>query len=61
MALLTTVLPLGIELGFLFDSLWKLIIGAIILIIMAYIISFNWNKKMFKKSAREVLKVGEAV
>ena len=51
----------NIDFTFIFDNKVKLIVSIIILIVMAYMISFSWNKKMFKKSAREVLKVGDSL
>lgn len=48
-------------LGFIFESVWKLIFSIIVLLIMALILSFKWNKKMFNKTAREVLKVGDSL
>ena len=50
-----------IGLGFIFNDPLKLIASIIILIILAIILSFKWNKKMFNRTAREVLKVGDSL
>lgn len=51
----------GLGLSFVFESGWKLVFSIVVLLIMALIISFKWNKKMFNKTAREVLKVGDSL
>ena len=48
-------------LGFIFKDGVKLICSIVILLILAIILSFKWNKKMFNKTAREVLKVGDSL
>ncbi len=54
-------LNIGFSFSYIFDSIPKLIISILLLLIMTYFISLSWNKKMFKKSAREVLKVGDSL
>ncbi len=51
--------PWEFSLEFIFLNPVKLLFSCVVLFVMAFIISFKWNKKMFKRSAREVLKVGE--
>lgn len=60
-ATLSSYINLGFSFKHIFDSIPKLIISILILLIMTYFISLSWNKKMFKKSAREVLKVGDSL
>lgn len=43
----------------IFNNGFKLAFSIILLLIMAVYISYRWNKKMFKQTAREVLKAGE--
>lgn len=43
----------------IFDNIYKLLCSILILILIAFIISIRWNKKMFTLTAREVLRVGE--
>lgn len=45
----------------IFDSIPKLIVSIIILLIMSILISYRWNKKMFKHTAREILKAGDTL
>ncbi len=45
----------------IFDSIPKLVVSIIILLIMAILISYRWNKKMFKHTAREILKAGDTL
>ena len=45
--------------GIIFDNPLKLTFSIVLLVIMAIFISHRWNKKMFKQTAREVLKAGE--
>lgn len=54
-------LDLGFDFSHIYNSPIKVVISCVILLLMAYYLSFRWNKKMFKKSAREVLKVGDAL
>lgn len=58
---ISIVLPFSFNFKFVFDSPIKIIVSIAILLGMAVIISFKWNKKMFKKSAREVLKAGDSL
>ena len=60
-AVVTIYLNVGFSFAHIFDSIPKLIASILILLIMTYFISLSWNKKMFKKSAREVLKVGDSL
>lgn len=45
----------------IFGSIPKLVVSIIILLIMAILISYRWNKKMFKHTAREILKAGDTL
>ena len=56
-----TIYDFGFSLAYLFTSVPKLIVSIAILLVMTYFIALSWNKKMFKKSAREVLKVGDSL
>jgi energy-coupling factor transporter ATP-binding protein EcfA2 len=60
-AVVTIYLNVGFSFAHIFDNIPKLIASILILLIMTYFISLSWNKKMFKKSAREVLKVGDSL
>jgi ABC-type antimicrobial peptide transport system permease subunit len=60
-AFITTIVDLPFEFGLFFDDKIKLIASIIVLLVMGYFISLGWNKRMFKKSAREVLKVGDSL
>ena len=60
-AFVTTIVELPFEFGLFFDNKIKLIASILVLLIMGYFISLGWNKRMFKKSAREVLKVGDSL
>lgn len=61
LSLLTIIFDFGFKLSYLFDSIEKLIVSIIILLVMTFFIALSWNKKMFRKSAREVLKVGDSL
>lgn len=50
-----------ISYAYIFDSIPKLVVSIIILLIMAILISYRWNKKMFKHTAREILKAGDTL
>ena len=60
-SVVTIYLNVGFSFAHIFDNIPKLIASILILLIMTYFISLSWNKKMFKKSAREVLKVGDSL
>ena len=60
-AVVTIYLNVGFSFAHIFDNIPKLIASILILLIMTYFISLSWNNKMFKKSAREVLKVGDSL
>ena len=61
LVVIVSLLPINLNLLFIFNDGWKLLFSIVVLLIMALAISFRWNKKMFKKTAREVLKVGESL
>ena len=54
---------IGVESDFsyaiIYNNLGKLIFSIVLLFLMAIFISYKWNKSMFKKTAREVLKAGD--
>ena len=60
-AFITTIVSLPFNFGLFFTDKIKLVVSIVLLLIMGYFISLGWNKRMFKKSAREVLKVGDAL
>lgn len=60
-AVATVYINIGFSFAHIFESIPKLIASILILLVMTYFISLSWNKKMFKKSAREVLKVGDSL
>ena len=60
-AVVTIYLNVGFSFAHIFDNIPKLIASILILLIMTYFISLSWIKNMFKKSAREVLKVGDSL
>ncbi|MBD5390622.1 ATP-binding cassette domain-containing protein [bacterium] len=43
----------------IFDSTGKLILSIVILMAMSVVIAYRWTRKMFKNTAREVLKAGD--